>query len=128
MNNYLTLTPTFALLMLSCSISKEDRLLLNAARTHNEALEVAVKIEKRLEEMAADTTRSIDSVKAWRAAIEMWESELIEVPGNETHHHHSHHGQQSDLTSEQMLGIQMESKRQIELLAIRINSQDLRTK
>jgi hypothetical protein len=86
MQNYFKL---FVLLCLTaCSTSsKEDKLLQEAADVHNMALLMAEELETTLKQ----NTFPADSASAIRAAIEAWENDLVEVPGNEHHHNHEGH-------------------------------------
>jgi hypothetical protein len=114
--------------MIQCSApKKKDALLEEAAKIHNEAVELAKQLEDELSQLARDTTYMRDSLESWRVAIEKWENNLVEVPGNESHDHKSHdhhyHGkQQSELTSDQILSIQNELKAQIDSIKSRINA------
>lgn len=111
--------------MFYCSApKKEDTLLREAAQIHNEAVALAAQLE---EQLANDTTSPKDSVTIWQEAIEKWENNLVEVPGNENgdHHandHHNHGKQLPELTSEQMLAIQKELKSQLDVIKSRINA------
>ncbi len=113
------------LFMLCCSApKKEDTLLIEAAQIHQEAVTLAIQLE---EQLANDATSLKDSVIIWQEAIEKWESNLVEVPGNENGEHHAHvhhdHGKQlPELTSEQMLAIQKELKAQLDNIKSRINA------
>lgn len=117
-----------SLYMIQCSApKKKDALLEEAAKIHNEAVELAKQLEDELSQLARDTTYMRDSLESWRVAIEKWENNLVEVPGNESHDHKSHdhhyHGkQQSELTSDQILSIQNELKAQIDSIKSRINA------
>jgi len=111
-----------------CTTSKkQDSLLVEAARIHNEAVALAERLETHLNQLAKDTTYKTDSLVTWRIAIENWKRNLVEVPGNESHDLHQHadhdHGKQSpDLTSEQMLSIQQEMKVQLDSIRKRITA------
>lgn len=127
MKNQRILSIVLILLMTHCSVKKEDSLLTDAALLHNEAVALASQLEEQLATLASDTTHLRDSVTAWRIALKNWQSNLVEVPGNEfpqhDHAHHAHkHEAAVDLTSEQMLTLQQEMKAQIEELKKRINS------
>lgn len=120
------------LVTVACGGSKEDPMLKEAASVHNEAVALAGTLEERINALQADTTAGIspDSIAAWNAAIKLWESDLVEVPGNEEHHHHDHgEGEEHDhhhheaapnVTSDEMLIIQKELKARIEAIAKRI--------
>lgn len=107
-------------------------MLKEAASVHNEAVALAGTLEERINALQADTTAGIspDSIAAWNAAIKIWESDLVEVPGNEEHHHHDHgegedhdhhhHEAPPNVTPAEMLTIQKELKARIEAIANRI--------
>jgi hypothetical protein len=114
--------------MIYCSApQKEDTLLIEAAQIHNEALALAKQLEKQLDQLANDTTYLKDSLNTWRMAIEEWERNLVEVPGNESsdhhpHDHHDHGKKMPELTSGQMLSVQLELKSQLDDIKSRINA------
>jgi len=116
------------LVMLQCSASKkEDPLLVEAATIHNEAVALAERLETHLNQLAKEASYQKDSLVTWRIAIEKWKSQLVEVPGNESHdfHQHAHHDDGAklpDLTSEQILLIQQEMKAQLDSIKTRINA------
>lgn len=116
-----------SLLLLNCSASKkEDLLLREAAKVHNEAVAMSQLLEAQLDQLSLDSTNLKDSIDIWGADLEKWKSNLAEVPGNESHelHEHAHHNhgkQLPDLTAEQMLLVQLEMKAQLELITSRIN-------
>jgi hypothetical protein len=108
---------------------KEDPLLVEAARIHNEAVALAERLETHLNQLAKETTYKTDSLVTWRIAIEKWKSQLVEVPGNESHHlhqhsHHDHGAQLTIVTSEQMLLFQQEMKAQLDSIKARINENE----
>jgi hypothetical protein len=114
--------------MMDCSVSKkEDSLLKDAARVHNEAVVTAKLLEVKLEQLSLDSTYLKDSIDVWITDLENWKSNLVEVPGNESHelHEHAHHNhgkQLPDLTAEQILLVQLEMQTQLESIKSRINS------
>lgn len=116
------------LFAIQCTESKqEDLVLREAARIHNESVDLAEQVEVQLNHLVKDTTYQQDSVTSWRVALEQWENNLVEVPGNESHdthrHEHHDHGKQlPELTSDQLLMIQQEVKAQLEAIRSRINS------
>ncbi|MCU0420238.1 MAG: hypothetical protein MUC38_11355 [Cyclobacteriaceae bacterium] len=116
----------------ACGGSKENPMMKEAAAIHNEAVALAATLEERIHALQADTTAGVspDSIAAWNAAIKLWESDLVEVPGNEDHHHHDHgegehhdhhhHEAPPNVTPEEMLTIQKELKARLEAIAQRI--------
>lgn len=127
MNRSLQFLLTSLTLTMSCtSTTKDEALLKEAANIHNEAAGLAVQLEKQMDLLLADTTLVKDSVLAWRAALAIWKSEVVEVPGNDheegDHSGHGHsHTKAPDVTPEQMLTIQKELKEQIQKIQLRIN-------
>lgn len=123
----LVLLICLSLFMTQCSSAKkENPLLTDAAKIHNEAVALASMLDQQLDTLANDMNNLKDSVIAWRVALEKWESNLVEVPGNESavynHANHAdHHEKAVELTPEQMYTVQQEMKAQIEELRKRIN-------
>lgn len=106
------------MLMLACTAKQaEHQEYEQAALLHNAMLDKAGKLEDTLTLMLADSVwlNQQDSVKAILAALENWEKQLVEVPGNEDHDHnhgaHEHHDHEQapvEVTPEQMLLIQQD--------------------
>ncbi len=112
-----------------CSVQSthDKKLLTEAAKLHNEAIALAEQLEKELKLLASDTTIAQDSVVLLHSAIKAWEDDLVEVPGNEAHHHpegahHHRHAEQPDLTPEQMLTVQQELFARIQNLQQRLEN------
>ena len=105
-------------LCFACKTKTNDQLLIEAARIHNEVMVSVEELEVEISRVAQDSTGLVppDSITAWNEAIEKWEAEMVEVPGNESysdhahgeHHHHDH--KPLEVTSEQMLSIQKDLK------------------
>ncbi|WP_353722459.1 hypothetical protein [Dyadobacter sp. 676] len=106
--------------VLSCSKGNEKSPeLIEANRLHLEAMKISVQLEQKLENLssqaksAAQKTR-IDSLKN---LIEVWEENLIEVPGFAHAHDHTHgahtHKAAPSMTDESMLDYQRQSKEAI---------------
>ena len=119
MRNYSKL---FVLLLLAAcgTPSQEDKLLQEAADIHNTALAIAEELETTLKQ----NTISADSASAILAAIEAWENDLVEVPGNEHHDHegHNHAHEPVHVTSQEMLQLQLELKQRIEQIKKRVEA------
>lgn len=108
--------------LVACSTpSNEDKLLQEAADVHNTALLIAEELEITLKQNAI----SADSASAILAAIEAWENDLVEVPGN-THPHdhegHNHSHEAVNVTAEEMLQLQLELKARIEKIKKRVDT------
>ena len=105
----------------ACSASsKEDKVLQEAADVHNMALLMAEELETTLKQ----NTFPADSTSAILAAIEAWENDLVEVPGNEHHHEHEGHNHSHEpvnVTAEEMLKLQLELKQRIEQIKKRVD-------
>ena len=107
---------TLLLILTACSSSNKGSVLLEqAAAIHNEMVLSAEQLEKWLTLQESDTTSTVpaDSLAAWKVKLEVWEEEIVEVPGNEAHeshetgeHHHDH--STIEVTDDQMLVIQQE--------------------
>lgn len=83
-------------------------------------------MERHLNELLKDKTSVInkDSIIILLVALEEWENDLVEIPGNEEHDHSDHHHDHTvlEVTSEQMLLIQKEMDRRLALIGQRINA------
>jgi hypothetical protein len=115
--------------LISCSaVNKDDKeILKKAAEVHNRMVEQAEQLEIRIGNMESDSSYSAlsDSLIAWKEAVAHWESDLVEVPGNEEHHHkegnHHHEHQQLNVTALQMLTIQQELHSRLQAIQLRVN-------
>ncbi len=120
-----------SILIVCCSSpdKQEKELLKEAAVLHNEMITKAEQLEETIAIMDVDSTyRTIhDSLVIWKEVIENWETDLVEVPGNEEHHHkggeHHHEHQQLNVTPEQMLNIQKELHLRLRAIEERIYAQ-----
>ncbi len=125
--------------MLSCSEQKDPK-LVEAAKLHNEATAIQASIEAQVEGIDslltilaekkktmvdANAIAKLDSaagsLRAVSAAMEEWEGNLIEVPGMPHEHatgehHHHEHKPAPDMSAEQMLQVQQETKKGIEAI------------
>lgn len=121
------------LVSIACSNkpNADEKVWKEAAVVHNEMMALAHQLEARLTMLESDTTDvvRVDSIVIWKAAIEAWEQEIVEVPGNEEHdqhkegeeHHHRDH-KVVEVTPEQMLTIQQELKKELEDIQARMAS------
>ncbi|MFM8911755.1 MAG: hypothetical protein ACKOE6_02400 [Flammeovirgaceae bacterium] len=85
-------------------------------------------LEEWLNLQESDTTSTVpaDSLEMWKAKLEKWEENVVEVPGNEGHHSHGHGEHHHDhskvqVTDEQMLVIQQELSTQLKQLEAQVN-------
>ncbi len=109
------------LLLAACGTpSQEDKLLQEATDIHNTALSIAEELETTLKQ----NTISADSASAILKAIEAWENDLVEVPGNEHHDHegHKHSHEPVHVTAEEMLQLQLELNQRIEQIKKRVEA------
>jgi hypothetical protein len=112
-------------LVASChSVNKEEQQLLKeAAIIHNVMVKQAQTLKQQLHQHAGSVMT--DSIRAWQEALEQWESDLIEVPGNEEHHHeegeYQHEHTSVYVTPQQMLTIQQELRRRLQAIEKRMN-------
>lgn len=109
-----------ALFFTGCGGNSEDKkIMADAARIHNEMMELAEKIETKIDGLQPDSLRlPADTLANIRQAFGAWESDIVEVPGNEEHHHkkgeeHHHEHKTVDVTAQQMLTIQTELNRRL---------------
>jgi hypothetical protein len=117
------------LICYSCSSSprEEKGLLQEAAKIHNEMVDEMEKLEQALYQFQQVNKNAFvqDSISILLSVIGEWESELVEVPGNEhVHHHgeHHHHQATADLTSQELLDIQRELDRRRRLIQRRADA------
>jgi hypothetical protein len=126
--------------------TEDDATLQEAARVHTEAMRIEAEVEARfvradsLRQLAAlaepDTgrirqrERLLQAFDQTRSAFRSWQQEIVEVPGAGEHEHHDHgHGHSHDhaatplpeVSAEQMLEIQQEMKRTIEMIQEELN-------
>jgi hypothetical protein len=110
--------------------SKEKEVFANAASIHNEMMKTVEAMEEQIATLEKDSINSVppDSLTAWKEAIELWESDIVEVPGNEEHHdhkegeHHQHDHKTVEVTAEQMLFIQQELSTRLASIKSRIEA------
>ncbi len=119
---------------LSCTSSGEREVLQEAARVHDEALDIAHRTAlrisqfKQLEDRLPQAGR--DSLQAVAEALGEWYEVVVEVPGHEhgegDHDHHHDHGQAASpiyleaLSPQGVLEVQMELKWEVEHLRGRL--------
>jgi hypothetical protein len=101
---------TFAFILLSCTSKiSDDKLTDEAISLHHSMIKKSNMIRHRLNELQKDPAVNQDSVAHFLELLKQWETDLVEVPGDEDHVHgtHSHHDHPPhDVTPEQMLEIQ----------------------
>ena len=125
----------FAVCFISCnsSHSKEDELLDEAAKIHNEAVQIEQQIKDKIttlnqqannlkvqgRELEANEISFIEQVNNLNASYNYWQENHVEVPGHDDHDHHGHdhghdhdhdHGPALEISPEDMLLIQKEFK------------------
>jgi hypothetical protein len=117
--------------LFSCTnTNKEKEVFANAASIHNEMMKTVEAMEEQIAALEKDSINSVptDSLTAWKEAIELWESDMVEVPGNEEHHddkeggHHHHDHKTVEVTAEQMLFIQQELSSRLASIKSRIEA------
>lgn len=116
-----------ASILLSCSTTTSDtRKNHEATVLHNSMMKKAAVIRDRLEELKGDSTLIQDSIAAWVYAMDRWQADVVEVPGNEHHEHENHdhheHNPPPDVTEEQMLDIQKELDERLTEIGKRVAS------
>ena len=106
--------------MVSCS-GRQDSQTKQAGEWHLKSLSVLNQLEERLANDSVKMPK--DSVIQIQSALREWESELVEVPGLEHHHHsgHAHDHTTPKLTQQQMLEIQIELYKRIKSIENRYN-------
>lgn len=115
-----TLIVIAALTIVSCG-KKNERTpqLIEANRLHLEAMEIADQLEKQTESLSAQTRNAVErsEIDSLKNLIEVWEDNVIEVPGFPHAHGHTHgahsHKSAPPMTDESMLDYQLQSKKAI---------------
>ena len=118
--------------LLAACTAKEKPAQKKSIELHEQALAIGKAVEQKLAAFTTSDSILLDSIELLKADLELWESNLIEVPGHDHDHHghdHNHdHGSQPDLTPEMMLEVQTALKIEVEKLNSRIekllNNQD----
>lgn len=86
----------------------------------------ADEMEHHLNELLKDrpSVHNTDSVIILLGALEEWENDLVEMPGNEEHDHSGHHHDHTvlEVTAEQMFQIQKELNIRLTNIGKRINT------
>ena len=118
----------FLLVLLACGPAPEDSNLAEAAKAHDEAMEISSDVSSALDSLQ-DLQDSLSSEQRielgeLRQALAEWRDLAVEVPGyeHEGHDHDHHHGpnELEGLPSDQVLEIQKELKKQIEVLHAKV--------
>ena len=121
----------------SCHTTSEEDAhhLQQAADIHKAMMEIEKQFENQLDSLKSFSHHAVeirDSLQVIEKDFELWEKNVVEVPGDdsaEAHDHghdhgHEHHGEKEDLqvTPEQMVEIQKELKSNLEKLLLRLQS------
>ncbi len=120
-NTYLLLAMLHILLIIKGCQPKDTNAetLAKAAVIHNEMMEIANVLDNELNLFSSSQHHNQDSLKILKQHVELWQSNLIEVPGNEgdehTHQGHVHNHEQNPvaLTPTQIFEIQVEMKSEL---------------
>ena len=114
-------------LLIACSGSTEDALILQSAKIHEETLTVSKEVVEKIKSLnivlgnlQTDQTLIKDSLTVLKQDFIDWESTVIGIPGYEydhqdhSGHNHDHsHKPPPDLTPEMMLEIQKSLREQV---------------
>jgi hypothetical protein len=114
---------TVSIALFSCtSQSADNKINHHAIMLHNSMMKKANQIGHRLNELSNDATVNQDSLKLLSKLFKQWQSDIVEVPGNE-HHDHADHGHTTapDITKEQMLNIQRELDERLSKIGEKLN-------
>jgi hypothetical protein len=110
-------------MLMSCSFRKANEVhgFEESQKIHEEALSIAKSVKNKL---SRQIFAEQDSVAALFRELEVWELELVEIPGHEHSHSHAHHHDHTSLniTPEEMLKIQNELKSRVEAIQKRSES------
>lgn len=120
---------------ISCHTTNEEDAhhLQQAAEIHKAMMEIEEQFEAQLDSLKSFSHQAVeirDSLQVIEKDFELWEKNVVEVPGDdsgEAHDHghgHGHHGEKENLqvTPEQMVEIQKELKSNLEKLLLRLQS------
>jgi len=114
---------TICLTAAACARQEEKSpQLVEANRLHLEAIEISKGLEVRLESLSshAESRAKKSQIDSLKSLIEMWEKNVIEVPGFPHAHAHGHgaheHKSAPPMTDESMLDYQRQSREAIEEL------------
>lgn len=121
----------FLSVLIGCSSKGEDdKLNAKSIAIHNSMVMKAKEIENELLLLKSDSISIVknDSIDVLLFTLEGWENDLVEIPGNEGHqhlgHHHDHSNKAPEITAVQMLQIQQELDKRLEIISTRAS--DLR--
>ncbi|HWV33288.1 MAG TPA: hypothetical protein VN038_26700 [Dyadobacter sp.] len=116
---------------LSCSSGNEkSRELIEANRLHLEAMKISKHLEQKLDSLAPLATDDLEKsrIDSLKNLIEVWEENVIEVPGFAHAHDHAHgvheHKTAPSMTDASMLDYQRQSKEAILELQQAITAHD----
>ena len=118
---------------ISCHTTSEEDAhhLQQAADIHKAMMEIEEQFENQLDSLKSFSHHAAgirDSLQVIEKDFELWEKNVVEVPGDdsgEAHDHgHGHHDEKENLqvTPEQMVEIQKELKSNLEKLLLRLQS------
>jgi hypothetical protein len=129
----------------TCNPPKENKTLQEAAKVHNQAMKIHQAVMPKIDELksiaeklkaqsdslkkAQKPTKELDDfmglINQNEKTMQDWMKNIVEVPGNE-HHDHSaeghqhnhdhHHSPKTEVSDEEMLAIQQESLKNIQLI------------
>jgi hypothetical protein len=93
--------------------------LIEANRLHLEAVEISKELESKLDSLSSHAESGVkkSQIDSLKSLIEMWEENMIEVPGFAHAHDHGHgaheHKSAPPMTDESMLDYQRQSREAI---------------
>lgn len=111
--------------LIGCSSKRDDeKLNKKSIVIHNSMVQKASQLENELRLLKSDSISVVnkDSIDVLLFALEEWEQDLVEIPGNESHHnlehhHHDHSSKAPEVTASQMLQIQQELDRRLKTIS-----------
>lgn len=111
-----------AIYLIIASCARQDEKspqLVEANRLHLEAIEISKELEVRLENLSSQAKDDVEKsqIDSLKNLIEVWEENMIEVPGFPHAHDHAHgaheHNSAPPMTDESMLDYQQQSREAI---------------
>lgn len=113
---------SLAICLIAASCSRQDEKspqLVEANRLHLEAIEISKELEVQLESLSLQAKDDVEKsqIDSLKTLINVWEENVIEVPGFAHAHDHAHgahsHKSAPPMTDESMLDYQQQSREAI---------------
>lgn len=129
MKAFFSIITVLSLVLISCNSNNDKQQLAEAATVHNKALALATTLAEKIATLQYDSMQYVspDSLLQWRSELDAWHESVVEVPGFEHEHHHDHNDNHDhhkhttvQVTASEMMRIQQELLKRIEVLNQRV--------